>query len=97
LPRSGLEGLGTLDVGAPADLLFLRSDPAEGIAAFREIEAVMADGRLYRRADLDAMLAEADAHFHGPLYTHVMGAMVAAVRDGFAPDDDHTLSFGGQP
>ena len=82
----GLPGLGTLEAGAPADLVFLRSDPAGDIAGFRDIEAVMADGRLYRRADLDARLAAADAHFRGAFYTAVMDALTGIVQGGYAPD-----------
>jgi imidazolonepropionase-like amidohydrolase len=93
----GLVGLGTLDVGAPADLVFLRSNPADDVAALGEIEAVLADGRLYRRAELDAMLAAADAHFHGPLYSGVMNAVVAVMQDRFAPDHGATGALGGQP
>jgi imidazolonepropionase-like amidohydrolase len=81
-------GLGTLEVGAPADLLFLRENPAEHRDAFRTIEAVLADGRLYRRSDLDARLAASDAHFRGPLYETVMVWLIALVRDSFAPADD---------
>ena len=44
----GEPGLGTLAVGAPADLVFLRANPAHGIEALLRIEAVLADGRLYR-------------------------------------------------
>jgi cytosine/adenosine deaminase-related metal-dependent hydrolase len=90
----GVPGVGTLDVGAPADLVFLRSNPAGNIAAFSEIEAVLADGRLYRRADLDAMLAAMDAHFHGALYSSVMDVAMALVRGMFAPDHDGTQTFG---
>jgi imidazolonepropionase-like amidohydrolase len=90
----GVSGVGTLDVGAPADLVFLRSNPAGNIAAFSEIEAVLADGRLYRRADFDAMLAAMDAHFHGALYSSVMDVAMALVRGMFAPDHDGTQTFG---
>jgi cytosine/adenosine deaminase-related metal-dependent hydrolase len=82
----GLPGLGTLQPGAPADLLFLRSDPSRDPTAFARIEAVLADGRLYRRADLDDMLAAADAHFRGRFYSAVMGWLAALLRNGFAPD-----------
>jgi imidazolonepropionase-like amidohydrolase len=89
----GVPGLGTLDIGAPADLVFLRSNPAGNIAAFSEIEAVLADGRLYRRADLDAMLAAMDAHFHGAFYSSVMDVAMALVQGMFAPDHDGTQTF----
>ena len=89
----GLPGLGTLEVGAPADLVFLRSDPSGNLAAFQEIVAVLADGRLYRRAELDAMLAATDAHFHGAFYSGVMDAVVALLQGRFAPDQDATPNF----
>jgi adenine deaminase len=93
----GLPGLGRIEVGAPADLIFLRSNPSGDLAAFSEIEAVLADGRLYRRAELDAMLATADAHFHGTLYSGVMNTVVAVMQSQFAPDHEGTRNFGGQP
>ncbi len=82
----GLPGLGTLAVGAPADLLFLREDPRDDLGALARIEAVLAAGRLYRRADLELALARFDAHFHGALYETVMGAAVRILRGGFAPE-----------
>jgi imidazolonepropionase-like amidohydrolase len=90
----GVPGLGTLAVGAPADLIFLRSNPAGNISAFGELEAVLADGRLYRRADLDAMLAATDAHFRGALYSNVMDVAIAMLGGMFTPDHDGTRSFG---
>jgi Amidohydrolase family len=93
----GLPGLGTLEVGAPADLLFLRSDPTGNLAALGEIEAVVADGRLYRRADLDAMLATYDAHFQGDFYSGVMDALVALVQGYFAPDRERPPDDGLEP
>jgi len=82
----GLAGLGTLEAGAPADLLFLGSNPEDGLAAFRDVEAVLADGRLYRREDLDALLAVTDAHFHGAFYAGVMDTVARALQGSFAPD-----------
>lgn len=83
----GVAGLGTLAPGAPADLLVLRRDPGRhGLGALREIEAVVADGRLYRRTDLEAALARFDAHFHGRLHAGTMDAVLALVLGRFAPD-----------
>ncbi len=79
------EGLGSLEVGAPADLLLLRSDPRADLAALAAPDAVVADGRLYRRPELDDALAAFDAHFHGAFYEAVMGAVVRAVQRRFAP------------
>jgi len=83
----GEAGLGALAVAAPADLVFLKAPPAgdEAFWSHDDIAAVLADGRLYRRADLDDALARSDAHFHGPLYDGVMAGVVRVVRGTFAP------------
>jgi cytosine/adenosine deaminase-related metal-dependent hydrolase len=44
-------GLGRLDPGAPADFLIFRKDPTQDLANLSTLEAVVADGRLYTRAD----------------------------------------------
>jgi imidazolonepropionase-like amidohydrolase len=48
--------LGTVGIGKLADLLVLEANPLEDITATRRIRAVVADGRLYRRAELDGLL-----------------------------------------
>jgi imidazolonepropionase-like amidohydrolase len=53
------DSLGTIDAGKLADLVLLEANPVEDITNTREIHAVVADGQLYRRADLDRLLAEA--------------------------------------
>ena len=82
----GLPGLGTLAPGAPADLVFLRADPRGDLSALGRVEAVVADGRLYRRADFEEALARYDAHFHGRLYDSVMGVAVSLLQGSFAPE-----------
>lgn len=57
----GMPGLGRLEAGAPADLLVFREDPSRDLAGLATLEAVVADGRLYRRdalEDATARLAE---------------------------------------
>ena len=49
--------LGTIEAGKQADLVLLDANPLADIANTRLIRAVVADGRLYRRADLDRLLA----------------------------------------
>lgn len=49
--------------GEPADLVLLRADPTRDLGAVREVEAVVARGRLWDRAALDALLAEVDAGY----------------------------------
>ena len=56
---------------APADLLVFREDPTRDLAALATLEAVIADGRLYGRSDLEAALDTQRRHFEGPLYDRV--------------------------
>jgi imidazolonepropionase-like amidohydrolase len=46
--------LGQLEAGAPADFLVLREDPTQDPEAIKTLEAVVAQGRLYTRPQLDA-------------------------------------------
>ncbi len=57
------DGLGGLHAGAPADLLVLRRDPTRDLSALASLETVVADGRPYPVADLDAALAESLRYF----------------------------------
>ena len=49
---------GSVAVGKRADLVLLDADPTKDIRNTRRINAVLIDGRLLRRADLDALLEE---------------------------------------
>lgn len=51
------ESLGTIEAGKLADLVLLDANPLQDIRNTQKIRAVVADGRLYRRADLDQLLA----------------------------------------
>jgi imidazolonepropionase-like amidohydrolase len=77
LGRRGLAGLGRVEAGAPADLLVYREDPPRDLAALATLEAVVADGRLYPRAALDAQLARLRAYGEGWLFDRLS---VAAAR-----------------
>ena len=53
-------------VGAPADLLLLDADPLMDVAHARRIAAVIARGRLFDRAALDALLADVEGRYARP-------------------------------
>jgi hypothetical protein len=55
------DSLGTVEAGKLADLILLDANPLEDISNTQRIHAVVADGQLYRRADIDRILAEAEA------------------------------------
>lgn len=58
------DSLGTIETGKLADLVLLDANPLEDIHNTRKIRAVVADGRLHRRADLDQLLAAVEAPHH---------------------------------
>jgi imidazolonepropionase-like amidohydrolase len=55
------DALGSIEPGKLADLVLLDRNPLEDIRNTQKIRAVVADGRLYRRADLDQLLAGVNA------------------------------------
>jgi len=83
-------GLGRLDAGAPADFLIFRADPTQDLANLSTLEAVVADGRLYTRADLEARLARLKDHWSNPIVDGVMTELVRTALAQFRKDrDDH--------
>jgi imidazolonepropionase-like amidohydrolase len=55
------DSLGTIEVGKLADLVLLDANPLVDIGNTRRIRAVVADGRLYGRPELDRLLADVEA------------------------------------
>jgi hypothetical protein len=53
---------GAVEKGKVADLVLLDANPLEDIANTRRIRAVVANGRLFAREDLDRILADAEAY-----------------------------------
>jgi imidazolonepropionase-like amidohydrolase len=54
------DSLGRIAPGKLADLVLLDADPLEDIRNTQKIRVVVADGHLYRRADLDRLLAKVE-------------------------------------
>ena len=59
--------LGRLTDGAPADFLVFTEDPTEDLAALDSLVAVVAQGRLYTREEIDRAVDRYQAHFRGGL------------------------------
>jgi cytosine/adenosine deaminase-related metal-dependent hydrolase len=75
----GVEGLGQIRAGAPAELLVFRDDPTRDLEALDSLAAVVRDGRLYTRASLDAQAARYRAHHDGALYDAIVTPLVRRV------------------
>jgi len=56
-----LADMGTVEKGKAADLVLLEANPLDDIANARKVVAVVADGRLYRKAALDELLEKVAA------------------------------------
>jgi hypothetical protein len=65
--RLGPVGLGTIAVGAPADFLIFASDPSQAVPDPTNLLAVVADGKLYRKRDLDRAIADRLDYYGAPL------------------------------
>jgi imidazolonepropionase-like amidohydrolase len=83
-------GLGRLDAGAPADFLIFRADPTQDLANLSTLEAVVADGRLYTKAELGKRLARLRDHWSNPIVDGVVTELARAAMSQFRKDkDDH--------
>jgi imidazolonepropionase-like amidohydrolase len=69
--------LGLLSVGSPADLLIYRDDPTAGTDPSQGLLAVVAQGRLYTRRQLDDAVAAHQARLRRP-FARVLGRAGAA-------------------
>lgn len=75
---------GRIEPGLPADLAVYRADPTASLDALESLEIVVADGRVYRKAELDRFVERYRRHFHGWLYTRAMAIVTALLKGGYA-------------
>ncbi len=68
----GIEGAGTLQVGAPADFVLYEEDPTQDLDALATLMAVSRDGRLYSKADLEERLSRYREHYQSFAYQRVL-------------------------
>lgn len=80
-------GLGRLEPGAPADFLVFREDPTQGLEALATLQAVVADGRVYTKADLDKRFARLRTYWTNPVADLVMTEAVRAALAQFREND----------
>jgi len=64
----GFPQLGVVQAGAPADLLIFEQDPTTSLAALATLKGVVAAGRFYAKAFLDAALARHRERFERPAH-----------------------------
>ena len=69
-----MPGLGTLEAGAPADLLVFREDPTRDLAALSTLEAVVAQGRLYTRDSIERGLTAHRSQLESFLFDRIATA-----------------------
>lgn len=85
----GIAGLGRLDVGSPADLLLFAKDPTRNLDHLDTLLGVVADGRVYRRADLDAQQEAYRRHHDGRIFDATSVFLTRQVlKRIFATDED---------
>ncbi|MFG2367614.1 amidohydrolase family protein [Streptomyces mirabilis] len=77
-PALGEPDLGLLSPGAPADLLVYRDDPTTAISPDRGLLAVVAQGRIYPRQQLDSAVAAHQARLRR-LPARMLGAVGATL------------------
>lgn len=81
----GVPGLGVVRSGAPADLLVFSEDPTRDLGALDSLEAVVADGRLYPREELDAALERWREHEADPVFDALTMALARWIAPRAAP------------
>lgn len=97
-PRAlGISSGSPLSPGSAADLAIFREDPTQDIAALSTLAAVVRDGRLYTRGDLDDRLARYRAHYESASYRAFIVApmrLLARVLTSVMPADEGASDLG---
>ncbi len=75
--------IGSIKIGAYADLLIVKDDPRQSLASIRDWTLLITDGRLYERDYLDAAVARYDLHFNGTIYSSVMNFVYSLLSDDY--------------
>lgn len=78
----GLSNPGQIRPDARADLAIFRDDPTRDLAALDSLLAVVADGRLYTREDLEARLTRYQDHYRGFAFDRVLMPLLRGVLQG---------------
>jgi imidazolonepropionase-like amidohydrolase len=73
--------LGRVRTGARAALIVFREDPTKDLTGLSTIEAVVADGKLYRRRELDSALTGWDRHFSNPVFDAISTSVARATLE----------------
>jgi imidazolonepropionase-like amidohydrolase len=79
--------LGRLEPGAPADFLVFREDPTLNLDNLATLEAVVADGRVYTKADLEKRFARLKDYWSNPVADLLMTEAVRMALAQFRKDD----------
>lgn len=79
--RLGVQGLGVIDVGHPADVLLFTKDPTVDLAAMDSLVAVIRDGRLFTRDALDEACNLALGYYRSPLVRVVAARAAQAAKE----------------
>ena len=82
----GVPKLGSLEPGAPADLLIFREDPTRDLAALDTLEAVVAGGVLYTGESLASSQGAWQAHFEGAVLDSLSVILSRRVIAGLQAD-----------
>ena len=82
------QDLGRLEPGAPADFLIFREDPTQNLDNLATLEAVVADGRVYTKADFEKRFVRLKGYWSNPVADLLMTEAVRMALAQFRKDDE---------